>query len=281
MQSQLGRSGTEASLGSPRARCAAIGMFAKGIDHALGDPREGECDRADLETGTLEARYVVAMKEDVLEQIVDDYLKFRGYFTVHNVSFRPDPAHPDYEAVKDRVPSDVDVIGFHPRLNGPERVHVVSCKSWQTGFDADYWLRLLRDNRKVGRRFAWQFFRELWIPKWATALRKTVANLTGATEFAYSIAVTDLRGDPLAWRADARIAANLPGCSVGFLPLSDIWAELLTELTTRPASSEIGRLAQLLKAAGLTASELVAEPSGPTPGSDADLIEQAETLGET
>jgi hypothetical protein len=52
------------------------------------------------------------MKEDVLEQIVDDYLQFRGYFTVHNVSFRPDPAHPAYEAAKDRVPSDVDVIGL-------------------------------------------------------------------------------------------------------------------------------------------------------------------------
>ena len=51
------------------------------------------------------------MKEDVLEQIVDDYLKVRGYFTVHNVSFRPRSTDPDYEAEKDRVPSDVDVIG--------------------------------------------------------------------------------------------------------------------------------------------------------------------------
>lgn len=27
------------------------------------------------------------MKEDVLEQVVDDYLKFKGYFTTHNVTF--------------------------------------------------------------------------------------------------------------------------------------------------------------------------------------------------
>jgi len=33
------------------------------------------------------------MKEDVLEQIVDDYLQFRGYFTTHNVKVRPDPGH--------------------------------------------------------------------------------------------------------------------------------------------------------------------------------------------
>jgi len=29
------------------------------------------------------------MKEDVLEQVVDDYLKFKGYFTTHNVRFGP------------------------------------------------------------------------------------------------------------------------------------------------------------------------------------------------
>lgn len=36
------------------------------------------------------------MKEDVLEQIVDDYLQFNGYFTTHNVRFRPSSKHPEY-----------------------------------------------------------------------------------------------------------------------------------------------------------------------------------------
>jgi hypothetical protein len=31
------------------------------------------------------------VKEDVLEQIVDDYLQAQGYFTRHNIKFRPDP----------------------------------------------------------------------------------------------------------------------------------------------------------------------------------------------
>ena len=35
------------------------------------------------------------MKEDILEQIADDYLQFKGCFTTHNVRFKPDPAHPD------------------------------------------------------------------------------------------------------------------------------------------------------------------------------------------
>jgi hypothetical protein len=27
------------------------------------------------------------MKEDILEQLVDDYLMFNGFFTLHNVKF--------------------------------------------------------------------------------------------------------------------------------------------------------------------------------------------------
>ena len=33
------------------------------------------------------------MKEDVLEQVVEDYLQSRGYFTRHNVRFKPAPDH--------------------------------------------------------------------------------------------------------------------------------------------------------------------------------------------
>jgi hypothetical protein len=89
-------------------------------------------------------------------------------------------------------------------------------------------------------------------------------------------AVTRLRGDPQPWANDPTITANLDGCSVGFLPLEEMWATMLAELTTTPAPSEIGRLAQLLKAAGLTAAEVVAEPAGPAPGSDAAAEDNAE-----
>ncbi len=143
-------------------------------------------------------------------------------------------------------------------------------------FDADYWLAKLRDEKKVGNRYAWQRFRELWVPKWSDAFRETVFNLTRSREFTYLIAVTILKGDREAWRADPHIAENLPGCDVGFLTLSDIWGTLLAELTTRPAPSEVGRLVQILKAAGLTAPHAIAEPSGPAPGSDAARVEEAE-----
>jgi hypothetical protein len=216
------------------------------------------------------------MKEDVLEQIVDDYLKFNGYFTTHNIGFRPQKDHPSYESNQDSVPSDVDVVGYHPGKAEGARVMVVSCKAWQAGFDASAKLAELRGTKANPKRETWRHFRELWVPKWSEAFRATVLELTGQSTFDYRVAVTHLRGDSNAWQVDPTISSNLPGCSIGFLTLEAMWAHMLTELTTTPAPSDIGRLAQLLKAAGLTATTAVAPPALPTPGSDAALVEEAE-----
>jgi hypothetical protein len=220
------------------------------------------------------------MKEDVLEQIVDDYLKFNGYFTTHNIGFKPRMDHPEYVRQQDSVRSDVDVVGLHPKRSGTDRVLVVSCKAWQDGFDATAKLAELRGLKKNPKRETWKHFRELWVPKWSEAFRQAIFDLTGERRFAYRIAVTRLRGDADAWAQDPTIAANLSGCTVGFLPLEEMWSTMLKELTTTPASSEIGRLAQLLKAAGLTATHVVAEPSGPAPGSDAAVEEETESQPE-
>lgn len=220
------------------------------------------------------------MKEDVLEQIVDDYLQFEGYFTIHNVRFRPRPDHPEYKASDDSVPSDVDVVGYHPTQDGRSRVVVVSCKSWQGGFDATAKLAELRGEKKNPKRATWRHFRELWIPKWSEAFRQAILERTGQSDFDYRIAVTRLKGDAAAWDNDPMVSTNLSGCSVGFLTLEQMWAEMLERLTTTPAPSEIGRLAQLLKAAGLTAESVVAEPSGPAPGSEAAAVEGAEGDGD-
>src|SRR5947209_7557132 len=91
------------------------------------------------------------MKEDVLEQIVDDYLQMRGYFTTHNVRFNP-PKDEHYVARDDAVPSDIDVVGLHPKRTGPDRVMVVSCKSWQSGFAAPLILAQLRGEAKNPKR---------------------------------------------------------------------------------------------------------------------------------
>lgn len=61
-----------------------------------------------------------------------------------------------------------------------------------------------------------------------------------------------LTGDQGDWRTDPTIEQNLEGNPVGFLTLEEMWEGLLDDLTTTPAASEIGRLAQLLNAARST-----------------------------
>jgi hypothetical protein len=221
------------------------------------------------------------LKEDVLEQIVDDYLQFQGYFTMHNVRFKPSSKHRDYIGDQDRVSSDVDVVGYRPGPSGPDRVIVSSCKSWQAGFNPRKGLAELREDGGPAKRKTWRAFRELWIPKWSEAFRAEVTRLTGETTFGYRIAVTRLRGEDVdlwkeEWGKDQTITTNLPGCSVGFLTLEEMWGTMLRELKRAPASSEIGRLAQLLKAAGLTAETVVATPEAPVAGSDAAIAEEME-----
>jgi hypothetical protein len=106
--------------------------------------------------------------------------------------------------------------------------------------------------RKNPKRETWRHFRELWVPKWSCAFRKEIEHRTGANVFTYKVAVTRLVGDPTGWSSDPKIAANLPGCPVGFLEMRDMWETILSGLTERPPASELGRLAQLLKAARVT-----------------------------
>jgi hypothetical protein len=205
------------------------------------------------------------VKEDVLEQIVDDYLKFSGYLTTHNVRFGPRRDHRDYDAQQDSVRSDVDVVGYHPRRRGVNRVIVVSCKAWQGGFRANAKLAELRGEKANPKRATWRHFRELWVPKWSEGFLDAIEELTGRRTFSYRIAVTHLRGDGEAWADDPTIKANLGNCSFGFLTLEEMWGTMLNELTTTPAASEMGRLAQLLIAAGLTAPSSDAVADDPEP----------------
>jgi hypothetical protein len=78
------------------------------------------------------------------------------------------------------------------------------------------------------------------------------------------------------WGEDPTIKDNLPGCSIGFLTLEEMWGAMLNELKRTLAASEMGRLAQLLKAAGLTAGTVVAPATGPIPESEAAMVEEIE-----
>lgn len=191
------------------------------------------------------------MKEDVLEQLVDDYLKSEGYFTVHNVRFGPGEDDDGYVADQDNQPSDIDVLGFHPKKDSPDNVWAVSCKSWQGGFDVRAKVKTLTENpdKMESGREAWKRFRELVKPKWKAALVKKVHNLTGTSKFTHVTAVTRIRGDKALWETNSTFLSGLDGCRLKMLSLTEMLASIHERLTTTTAPSEIGRVLQLIKAA--------------------------------
>lgn len=199
------------------------------------------------------------MKEDILEQLVEDYFQHQGYFTRHNVKFRPRPDDPggDYKSKKDSTPSDIDVLGINPNKRGVGRVIVVSCKSWQDGFPAERYLRELEEEGR-GKQFSgrprWKHFRELAKPKWSRAFRAEIQNLTGSAKFTYYVAITKLNGDynnaVKAWRECGRFKKALDNNPIEFLTAKEILNKLWEDKTKTMAASEVGRLLQVVKASG-------------------------------
>jgi hypothetical protein len=190
------------------------------------------------------------MKEDILEQLVDDYLLAKGYFTRHNVKFKPRTDHPEFLSKDDSNHSDIDVLGFHPGLDGADRVIAVSCKSWQGGFDISAGLRDLSTNRRVSGKEAWKRFRELVRPKWSEAFVAAIERETGSSSFTYVTAVTVLKGDRSLWVNDSRFQEAMRGNPIQIWTLAEMITELFPMLGTTLASSQFGRTLQLIKASG-------------------------------
>src|SRR5258708_5669183 len=172
------------------------------------------------------------MKEDILEQLVDDYLKFNGFFTLHNVKFQPAKSDPEYIKKSDCVASDIDVVGFHPMRNGTDRTWVVSCKSWQSGFDPRARIRLITEKRKISKREAWQAFRELAIKKWSDGLIAKIETLTGSTKFTYVTAITRLKGEASVWQEHEPFRENLRGNPIRILTLQEMLSDLYKKTDT-------------------------------------------------
>jgi hypothetical protein len=178
-------------------------------------------------------------------------------FTTHNEKFQPAKGDPNYIVALDCVPSDVEVVGFHPLRplrKGPDRVWVVSCKSWQGGFNPGEWIISIEKNKRVSGREAWHWFRELVKEKWAYALITKIEKLTGSTEFTYVTAVTKWRGGPSGWQQHPPFKRNLRGNPI---------------VNTHSA----GNLDPHVQA---TSRTVAASPNWPTPASDQSL--RLETL---
>jgi len=185
------------------------------------------------------------MTNDILEQITEDYLREDGYFTQHNISYRP-------KSWK-QTPSDIDVIAIHPKKEGVDKVRVVSCKSWQSGLNISALLRdLTNDPTKVIQgKERQKLFREIADSEWSKAVSEKVFELTGQKTFTFYITATHIIGDKTKWENFEMFKKNLPDCDIKLLSMQDMITEIVNRKqdTKIPVHSQIGRFLQLIKAA--------------------------------
>ena len=193
----------------------------------------------------------MATKEDVLEQIVEEYLISEGYFVRHNIRYLPSQTHPEWRQLEDSNHFDIDVLGINPHKTGPSRVLAVNCKSWQQGFSPKAEIEAIEGDKVIRGRKAWKSFRELCQEKWADAFIAKVKEETGESEFTHVTAVAKLIGDKAVWENHPRFARSLKGAPVRLFTFREMVEAVEGRLTTTLAGSEIGRILQMFKASGL------------------------------
>jgi hypothetical protein len=193
----------------------------------------------------------MATKEDILEQLVEEYLLHEGYFVRHNLKFKPRTDHPDFNARQDSNHSDIDVIGYHPTRTGPDKIVVVSCKSWQDGFNPAQRLRGINESMILNGREAWKGFRELVVPKWSEAFITAVEESTGRRDFTYMLAVTKVIGDRTVWESNSGFIESLAGNPIKIIDLREMLVAIAPRLGTTLAGTEVGRMLQLFTATGI------------------------------
>lgn len=193
----------------------------------------------------------MATKEDILEQIVEEYLIHKGYFVQHNVKFLPRKDHPDFDKKKDSNHSDIDVLAYHPTLRGRNKVIAVSCKSWQSGFNPASELSAIEVNKIRRGKEAWHGFRELVVPKWSEAFVTAIRNATGTNRFTYVLAVARVIGDKAPWETYQPFIDAIGGNPIRIITFHEIVTEIYQKLGTTLAATEVGRLLQMFRAAGL------------------------------
>lgn len=136
-------------------------------------------------------------------------------------------------------------------IQGPERVWAVSCKSWQAGFDPAVKIAEIEKNKIVSGREAWKGFRELVSPKWSEAFVSAVQSATGEGAFTYVTAITRLNGDAQLWEKHPPFCRAMAGNPIRLITLREMLEEVYGQLKTTLAGTELGRMLQLFRAAGI------------------------------
>jgi hypothetical protein len=197
----------------------------------------------------------MATKEDILEQIVEEYLAHQGYFVRHNIKYLPRKDHPDFVKNKDSNHSDIDVLGFHPKLKGYAWVVAVNCKSWQDGFKPTALITAISSEKTLSGRPAWKGFRELTVPKWSEAFVRAVKDATGSDRFTYMLAVAHVKGDRSLWQSHPPFLNALNGNPIRVITFDDMVANIQKKLTKTLAATEVGRMLQMFKLSTSSAGE--------------------------
>lgn len=191
----------------------------------------------------------MAQKEDILEQIVEEYLVHEGYFVQRNIKYRPNARDPDYVSQQDSVRSDIDVLALHPRKGGADRVLAFNIKSYQGGFNCGYVISKIESQHLPNAHRL--KFRELCVPKWSKAFMSEIEERTGQKEFTHVLAVTFAKGETRSWIQHERFRESLPTANFRVVQLREMIDKIEPKLTTTPAATDIGRTLQLFRAAGL------------------------------
>jgi hypothetical protein len=169
----------------------------------------------------------------------------------HNVKFLPRKDHPEFSSRHDSNHSDIDVLGFNPLKKGVECVWAVSCKSWQSGFNPERMISDIEENRFVAGKEAWKRFRELASPKWSEAFVNAIEEATGRRRFTYVTAVTKLNGDAERWETHTPFRKAINNNPIKILTLENMLVEVYGKLSCTLAGTEMGRMLQLFRAAGV------------------------------
>ena len=213
------------------------------------------------------------MIEDVLEQLVEDYYSSKaGFFTKHNVKFRPLKDDETYDSQMDSVHSDIDVIAVCTSI--PNTVNAISCKSWQGGLNIAVFMESIENaivqqpNKTKGRRDLWCTFRELCIRKWTRSFVEKLREETSQPpnnkmELNYFIVCTLITPgsikDKAAFENSETIKKHFRDVSdVNFnlrvLTVSQLVQDLIERIKNKATPSvemsELSRMIQILLAAG-------------------------------
>lgn len=74
---------------------------------------------------------------------------------------------------------------------------------------------------------------------------------TGTRKFTYITAVTKIKGDKTVWETNEKFRQALGGNPIEVLDMHSLLEAVLPKLTTTLANTNIGRMLQLIKAAGI------------------------------